>query len=173
MKQKLIIFIIILILVLIIYLKYNNNEHFWFYDWTYPYPLYGKGYDPLLCRNCESRSVDSCFGCRNCGVCTDKNGVRSCATGTASGPMFRNDCVKWEYDHNFYYPYLYPYLYPVEYPYFYNTYYPSYSINRPSSHTTTTVVKTIKPKRIINKQIHNRPARVIKKHFIRPTSKLF
>lgn len=63
------------------------------------------------CSNCGFKSRNYCSNCTNCGYCITASGYGECVFGDSTGPLFRKDCVHWEYgSNNFYYPYLY---YPI------------------------------------------------------------
>ena len=52
------------------------------------------------CINIKIQTVDdeqTCLNCSYCGVCTTKNGDKTCVNGTVEKPLFLEDCVSWKF----------------------------------------------------------------------------
>jgi hypothetical protein len=50
------------------------------------------------CPNCGKRNKPQCFDCKSCGWCTTPDGDGECVPGNSQGPLFRQDCVAWQYE---------------------------------------------------------------------------
>lgn len=78
------------------------------------------------CNGCGNYSLSNCLACPNCGICTTPSGVLQCTEGTSSGPLFRKDCLSWDYGDTT--PPVYTYGYPR---YWYSRFrYPRYRYHR-------------------------------------------
>ncbi len=71
------------------------------YPGNHRYRRYG-GYR-RYCSNCGYLGERACSECINCGTCTNSDGYRNCVSGDQSGPLFRKDCVDWNYGPSPYY----------------------------------------------------------------------
>ena len=52
---------------------------------------------PGPCPNCGKRTKLQCFDCGSCGWCTTPDGYGECVPGGPNGPLFRKDCINWQY----------------------------------------------------------------------------
>ena len=63
------------------------------------YEFYSSDY-PLYCPNCGDLDKQKCDGCINCGYCITPNGQGECVEGDEQGPLFRQDCIAYQYTFN-------------------------------------------------------------------------
>ena len=100
--------ILLLLIIIVVLANYvNAAEHFT--------PTYlGCSY-PQYCSSCADLSRNKCNNCVNCGYCISPRGKGECVPGDEKGPLFREDCIYYEYnnptvmcnDPQYFYDYLY------------------------------------------------------------------
>jgi hypothetical protein len=87
---------IIILLFLLLYLSYRS-EYFSHYMGSYFYPKL------KYCSSCGDLDRFQCSDCHNCGYCYPGRGVAGCVPGDQYGPLFREDCFRYEYNYPNYY----------------------------------------------------------------------
>lgn len=84
-----VLFALIFVVVLANYFA-NAAEHFTPHRWERSYPKY--------CSSCADLPRNKCNNCINCGYCVAPRGKGECVPGDENGPMFREDCMYYEYN---------------------------------------------------------------------------